>query len=337
MEGRMALDQLQRREVMTLIGSAAAAWPLSARAQQAERMRRVGMLLGQDESDPQVQSEVTAVRQEFSKLGWIEGRNLRLDIRFGKNDASRIRAYAADLVKLAPDILMVSTPAATRALQQETKTIPIVFTGIGDPIVAGVVASTAHPEGNATGFTNFLASFGGKWLELLKEAAPRIDRVALVFNPEVSTGGYFAPIEAAATTIGVHVVRTPYRNPAELESAITAFAATPNGGLLVLPPVPAGANLELILRLALQHRLPAIYTQVLLVPQGGLIAYGPRGDDLWRAVVSYVDRILRGAKVGDLPVQFPTKYDLAINLKTAKAIGLDVPLSLQQRADEVIE
>jgi putative ABC transport system substrate-binding protein len=327
---------IRRREFITLLGGAAT-WPVAARAQQAERMRRVGMLVGQDESDLQVQRSVLAVRQEFSKFGWIEGRNLRLDIRFGKNDASRIRAYAADLVGLSPDVLIVGTPAATRALQQETKTIPIVFAGIGDPIVAGVVASTAHPEGNATGFTNFLASFGGKWLELLKEAAPRVTRVALVFNPEISTGGYFAPIEAAATTIGVQVVQIPYRNPAELESAIAAFAAEPNGGLLVLPPAPAGANQELILRMALQHRLPAIYSQLLFVPLGGLIAYAPHNEDLWRAGISYVDRILRGAKVGDLPVQFPTKYDLAINLKTAKAIGLDLPLSLQQRADEVIE
>jgi putative ABC transport system substrate-binding protein len=327
---------MRRRQFITLLGGAAAL-PLSAHAQQAERMRRVGVLFGQDESDPQVQSNVLAVQQEFPKFGWTEGRNLRLDIRFGKNIASRIRAYAVDLVKLAPDILMVNTPAATRALQQETKTIPIVFTGIGDPIVAGVVASIAHPEGNATGFTNFLASFGGKWLELLKEAAPRVTRVALVFNPEISTGGYFAPIEAAATTIGVHVVRTPYRNPAELESAIAAFAAEPNGGLLVLPPVPTGANQELILRLPVQHRLPAISSQLLLVPQGGLIAYGPHSEDMSRGAVSYVDRILRGAKVGDLPVQFPTKYYLAINLKTAKTIGLDLPLSLQQRADEIIE
>jgi putative ABC transport system substrate-binding protein len=329
--------KIGRREFITLLGGAAAAWPVTARAQQPDQVRRVGILVGADENDPQIQSVVPAVRREFQKLGWIEGRNLSIDIRFGSDDPSRIRAYAAELVGLAPDALVVSTPTATRALQQATKSIPIVFTGIGDPVVAGVVASTARPEGNATGFTNFVASFGGKWLELLKEAAPGVTRVAIVFNPEVSTGGYFAPIEAAAPAIAVDVVRTPYRSSVELETKIAAFSVEPNGGLLVLPPTPVGANQDLILRLAVRHRLPAIFSQLWFVTRGGLMAYGPDSIELWRQAASYIDRILRGAKVSDLPVQFPTKYDLAINLKTAKALGLELPLSLQQRADQVIE
>jgi putative tryptophan/tyrosine transport system substrate-binding protein len=328
---------MRRREFITLLGASAAAWPLATRAQQAGGMRRIGVLTGGPEDNLGTRANLAALREVLARLGWIEGRNLRIDLRFTANDPDRNRAYAVELVRLAPDVIVATSGPATRAVQQQTQTIPIVFTTGGDPVSNGVVQNIARPEGNTTGVTNAFDSFGGKWLELLKEAAPYIKRVALVFNPEIALLGYIPSIEAAAPLLGVQAIKTPVRNPLEIVRAIDAFAAEPNGALLMVPVPPNGANLELILRLAVQHRLPAIYPQRASVADGGLMAYGPDFPDLYRGAATYVDRLLRGAKVSELPVQFPTKYNLVVNLKAAMAIGLTIPEAFLLRADELIE
>jgi ABC-type uncharacterized transport system substrate-binding protein len=330
---------MRRREFITLVGGAAASWPLAVRAQQGERMRRIGVLRPGEETDPTMQAYNAALRQELAKLGWIEGRNLRIDLRFATGDVNRVRAYAAELVSLAPDVIVTSGGAATRATQRQTQVIPIVFAGIGDTGDRGTLGNIARPEGNATGFTNFYASLGGKWLELLKEIAPHVTSVAHVIHPEFSTAPnpYFVAMEAAAPALGVKVMLLPVRNVAEMESAIGAFAAEPNGGLVVTGPFNPATQRGTIYRLALQHRLPAIYNRRDAIAEGGLIYHGSDSIDLNRRAASYVDRILRGAKPGDLPVEFPTKFDLFVNLKTAKAIGLTIPETFLVRADQVIE
>ncbi len=281
-------------------------------------------------------------RDGLARLGWTEDRNLKIDLRFGGGDPDRIRALAAELVSLAPDLIVTgfgSLPA-TRAVQQQTQTIPIVFTGVGDPVTNGLVKSIARPEGNITGVTNLFNSMGGQWLELLKEAAPRIERVALINNGQLSSNdnyGGFDSIEEAARKLKVNAVRMPYRDGIDIVRGIDAFAADPNGALIVVPPVPTVANSEMIVRLAVQHRLPSIWPVIDLVVKGGLISYGSDPADLWRRAPFYVDRILRGAKVSELPVELPTKFQLVVNLKTAKAIGLTIPESFLLRADEVIE
>jgi putative ABC transport system substrate-binding protein len=328
---------MRRREFTILIGGAAV-WPLAARAQQDGRVRRVGVLLFRSESDPEYQAWLAALRQKLQELGWIEGRNLRLDVRFDAADLVRMRGIAQELVGLAPDVIVVSSSAGTRALQEQTQTVPIVFTHVGDPVASGVVRSIARPEGNVTGVTNLFPSIAGKWVELLKEAAPHVVRVALVFNPELpATERYLAEIEAAAAVLAIKAIRTPVRGAAEIEGAIHLFAISQNGGLIMVPPVLAGADRELVLRLAKRHRLPVVSTDRFYAAAGDLISYGPDSVDLFRSAAYYVDRILRGAKPGELPVQFPTKFELVINLKTAKAIGLDIPPTLRARADEVIE
>ena len=323
---------MRRRDFVTLLGGAAT-WPLAARAQQSERERRVGMLTGLDQS---YQAFAAAFREGLSKLGWVEGHNLMTELRFGAGDADAIRTYAAELVSLAPDVIVTTTVPATKAVQQQTRTIPIVFVAVGDPVDNGIVKNIARPETNATGVTNLVASFGGKWIALLKEAAPRVERVALVYNPkfELSFGSLLPSIEEAASVLDIQTVRVPYRNAGDIARAIDAFAASPNGGAILLPPPPPPVIREAFYGLAIQHRLPTISANT---SEGSLVAYGPDVVDLYRRASSYVDRILRGAKVNELPVVFPTGFQLVINLMTAKALGLTVPPSLLARADEVIE
>jgi putative tryptophan/tyrosine transport system substrate-binding protein len=334
------MTHVQRREFITLLGGAAAAWPVAVRAQQPERMRRIGVLINGAEGDPYQKPRLAALWEGLAKLAWAEGRNLRIDLRYGAGDLSRIRAYAAELVSLAPEVIVTSTTVTTIAVQQQTKTIPIVFTSGGDPVVSGVVRNIARPEGNATGFSAVENAISGKWLELLKEAAPRLSRVALLFDTGlVSTisQGYISLLEAAAPTFALQTIEMPFRDGIDIVRAIGAFAAEPNGGLLVLPPAPQGANLETIIRLAAQHRLPTIYSLRDIATAGGLMSYGPDAVDRNRRAATYVDRLLRGAKVSELPVQFPTKFELVVNLKTAKSIGLTIPEAFLLRADELIE
>jgi putative ABC transport system substrate-binding protein len=327
---------MKRRDFITLLGGTAATWPIALRAQQGDRVRRIGVLAGQTEDEPATRANLAALREGLAKLGWVEGRNLRIDPRFTSGDPDRMRAYAMELVSLAPEVIVTTSAPATRATQGQTQTIPIVFTAGNDPVSNGLLQNTARPEGNTTGFTSTVDSLIGKWLELLKEAAPYITRVALVFNPQTVNAPYFRPIEAAAPLLGVQALKTPVRDPLETVRAIDAFAAEPNGGLLVVPVLPDDSY-QMLLRLAAQHRLPAIYGQRRVVAAGGLMAYAIDFPDNYRRAATYVDRLLRGAKVSDLPVQFPTKFELVINLKTAKAIGLTIPESLLLRADEVIE
>ena len=328
---------MRRRDFIALAG-AAAAWPLAARAQPAADVRRIGVLSPFAESDPEVQANVTAFRQSLQKLGWTEGRNLRIDYRWGSADAERIRAQAIELVGLKPDVILVSTALALQPLQRETRSIPIVFTQITDPVGSGFVASLANPGGNITGFTPAEFSMFGKQLEVLKEAAPQVTRVAVMLNPDQKPqAGMWRAIEAAAPSFGVRLTAAGVRNSGEIERAVDSFAREPNGGLIVLPnPVNEG-NRKLIITLAARHRLPAVYAFPFFVRDGGLISYGVDLVDQYRQAAAYVDRIFKGEKPAELPIQQPTKFELVINLKTAKALGLDLPWFLQQRADEVIE
>jgi putative ABC transport system substrate-binding protein len=326
---------IRRREFITLLGSAAAC-PLAVHAQQDGRIRRVGVLLNVGENDP-AQANLATLRGELARLGWIEGRNLRIDTRFGSGDLDRIRAAASELVNLEPEVIVTSQTAVTRSVQQQTGTIPIVIMGAGDPVINGLVTNIARPEGNTTGFINFEPSMAGKWLELLKEAAPHVTRVAVVHNPDLRTSaidGYISLIEAAAAPLGVRATTISYRSAVEIVRGIDAFASVPNGGLILLPPSLIRAT---ILELAAQYRLPAIYPARAYAAAGGLMAYAPDSADLIRRVATYVDQVLRGAKVNELPIQFPTKFQLVVNLKTAKAMGLTFPTALLIRADEVIE
>jgi putative ABC transport system substrate-binding protein len=329
----MRFHQLKRREFIALLGGAAAAWPLAARAQQGGRVRRVGVLLFGAETDPAPFENLKVLREELKKLGWTEGGNLQLDVRFGGGDFNRTRANAAELVNLAPDAILAITGAAVDAALQQTKTIPIVQAA-GDSNERGVVQNVAHPEGNITGFASGFASIGGRWLELLKEAAPSITRVAYLRRPQSESYGRY--IEAAAQNLRVKITTIPVSNAGEIRQAIERFAAEPNGGLLPNPGITAIPRHEWA-RLAEQYRLPAIYAYSSFAADGGLMSYGSDGVELVPGAASYIDRILRGAKINDLPVQYPTRFSLVINLKAAKAIGLTVPLTLLARADEVIE
>jgi ABC-type uncharacterized transport system substrate-binding protein len=329
---------LNRREFISVIVAApATAIPLTARA-QGERMRRIGMLLGPAENDRDDQANLGALREGLAKRGWIESRNLRIDVRFGEGDPDRIRAYAAELLGLAPDVIFAIGGAATSALQQRTQTIPIVFRG-PDPVGAGLVRNIARPEGNITGFSVFEPSIAGKWLELLKEAAPRLARVAIIVNPETAliASRYLSPIEVAASALNVTVVNRPVRNAVDIVHAIDAFAVEPNGGLLVLPPPPNTSIRNTILQLAEHHKLPAIYPSQADAAAGGLLAYATNLVEVDQRAASYIDRLLRGVKINELPVQFPTKFELVINLRTATAIGLAIPGALLRRADRLIE
>ena len=328
---------MKRRAFIALLGGAVA-WPLAARAQKTERMRRIGVLLPAAADDAVFQARMGAFLQELALLGWGIGRNVRIDIRWGTTDAAEIRRQAAELVALAPDDILAGGISTVPSLMQATRTIPIVFVMVSDPVAAGFVDSLARPGGNVTGFMNYEYSMSGKWLELLKEVAPTVTRVAVLRDPTISSGiGEFAAIQAVAPQLGIDVSPMSVRDAAEIEHAVTAFAGIPNSGLIVTAGRLAVANRELILMLAARHKLPAVYFERFFVATGGLISYGPNYIDQFRRSAGYVDRILKGEKPADLPVQNPTKYELVVNLKTAKALGLDVPWILQQRADEVIE
>jgi putative ABC transport system substrate-binding protein len=330
---------MQRREFITLLGGAAFAWPRAARAQQADRMRRVGVLDSRAADDLEGRARLAVFLQGLQELGWIEGRNLRIDYRFAAADADRTRTYAAELVALAPDVILSQASASIAALLQRTRTVPIVFVNIIDPVGAGYVARLARPGGNATGFTLFEYSLSGKWLELLKEVAPNLTRIAILRDSATATGiGQFAAIEAMAPpSFGVELSPIDVRDAGEIERGVAAFAGESNGGLIVTASSGAVVNRELIIMLAARHRLPAVYPFRFYVSNGGLISYGPDTTDQFRRAAGYVDRILKGEKPADLPVQAPTKYELAINLKTAKALGLTVPPLLLAGADQVIE
>jgi putative tryptophan/tyrosine transport system substrate-binding protein len=328
--------RLARRAFIPLI-AAAAAWPLAARAQQSERVRCIAVLNNLAEGDRDTQAWIGAFRQRLESLGWSEGRNLKINIRWGAGNLARLRDYAAELVSMRVDVAFADSTPSISALQQATRTIPIVFVGGSNPVGSGLVTSLARPEGNITGFISFEPAIGGKWLGTLKEIAPGVARVALIYNPRTHTGQYFQSIESAAQSLSVELVRLAFADAADIERGIDDFARAPNGGLLVLSDPSAALHRELIVALAARHRLPAVYPFRQFVTTGGLISYGVDRPDQYRRAAEYVSRILKGEKPGELPVQAPTKFELVINLKTAKALGLDVPLQLQQLADEVIE
>jgi ABC-type uncharacterized transport system substrate-binding protein len=330
------MPYMNRREFITLLGGAAA-WPLAARAQQPERMRRVGVLMPFVAGDPEAQLRSTVFAQSLQQLGWTVGRNLQIDYRFPGGEADRIRQYAAELVALAPDVILIVGSIAVAPMQQATRTIPIVFSGTADPVGAGIVQSLARPGGNATGFTNFEYSTSGKWVELLKQIAPNVTRAAVLRDPTAAAGiGQFAAIQGVAQSLGVELTPVTVRDTAELERSMAAFARFANGGMIVTAGGTAFRR-DIIIRLASRHKLPAVYPYRYYAKDGGLITYGPDTLDPVRRATEYVDRILKGEKPADLPVQAPTKYELVINLKTAKALGLEIPSSVLARADEVIE
>jgi ABC-type uncharacterized transport system substrate-binding protein len=330
---------MQRREFITLFGVAAVAWPLAARAQQADRMRRVGVLVNRVADDAEEQARLAAFLQGLQELGWTDGRNVRIDYRWAATDADRSRTFAAELVTLAPDVILASGSQSVAALQQATRTVPIVFANVIDPVGAGYVARLVRPGGNATGFTAFEYSLSGKWLELFKEIAPNLTRIAILRDPALAAGiGQFAAIQAMAPpSFGVELSPIDVRDADEIERDVVAFARESNGGLIVTGSSAAAVHRELIIMLAARHRLPAVYPFRYFVTSGGLISYGPDPTDQFRRAAGYVDRILKGEKAADLPVQAPTKYELVINLKTAQALGLTVPPLLLARADAVIE
>jgi putative tryptophan/tyrosine transport system substrate-binding protein len=329
---------VKRREFITLLGGAAA-WPPSARAQQPERMRRIGVLMASAADDSESQARIAAFLQGLAQLGWADGRNVRIDTRWATTDPDDLRRHAAELAALAPDVLVAATGTVTVApLLQATRTVPIVFVTVVDPVGAGFVASLAQPGGNATGFTIYEYSMSGKWLELLKEIAPRVTRAAVLRDPAVASGiGQFGAVQIVAPSLGVALSPVDMRDAGEIERAVAAFASGLNGGLIVTPSALATRHRDLIIALAARHRLPAVYAYRFMVAAGGLASYGPDSIDQYRRAAGYVDRILKGEKPSDLPVQSPTKYETVINLKTAKALGLEVPPSLLARADEVIE
>jgi putative ABC transport system substrate-binding protein len=328
---------MKRREFITLLGGAAVAWPVAARAQQGEPMRRIGVLMSLGADDAEGQARLAAFSRALKQLGWSEGRNLRIDTRW--TTADDIRKHAAELVALAPDVLVAGGGTATVApLLQATRTVPIVFTVVIDPVGAGFVASLAHPGGNATGFTVYEYSMSGKWLELLKEIAPRVSRVAVLRDPAIASGiGQFGAVQIVAPSLGVELSSVDVRDVGEIERAVAAFASGLNGGLIVTASPLTTAHRNLIVTLAARHKLPAVYPTRYYVAAGGLISYGPDLLDQYRRAASYVDRILKGEKPADLAVQAPTKFELLINLKTAKALGLVMPPAVLGRADEIIE
>jgi putative tryptophan/tyrosine transport system substrate-binding protein len=329
---------VKRREFITLIGGAAA-WPLAAHAQQAAGTRRVGVLMNLSEKDLEAQRLVTAFREGLAQLGWIDGGNLRMDYRWASGDVGRIRTLAKELVELSPDIIVGYATPSVVALQQETRSIPIVFLSVTDPVGQGLVASLANPGGNITGFAVFEFSLGAKWMEALKQIVPGLRRVTTIFNPK--TAPYYAlyvrAIEKAASSYAVEPIVVEVHDDAEIERAISTLAGEPDGGLIVMPDSFNMVHRRTIIEVVDRYRLPAMYYFPFFAADGGLISYGPDEIDMFRRTAGYVDRILKGAKVGDLPVQQPTNFRLVINLKTAKALGIDVPASLLARADEVIE
>ena len=329
---------MRRREFLGVVGGAVAAWPLGARAQQGEPVRRIGVLLPAAADDAEYQARVGAFLQELAQLGWSIGRNVRIDTRWATADAAEIRRHAAELAALAPDVILASGTSTVGPLLQATRTVPIVFPNVVDPVGAGFVESLARPGGNATGFMVFEYSLAGKWLELLKEIAPSTTRAAILRDSRTPTGpAQFGIIQAMAPSLRVEVNPVNVRDAGEIERAVVAFARSANGGLIVTGSAGATLHRDLIVTLAARHKLPTVYSFRSFVPAGGLISYGADFLDQFRRAAGYVDRILKGEKPADLPVQAPTKYELVINLKTAKALGLTVPSSVLARADEVIE
>jgi putative tryptophan/tyrosine transport system substrate-binding protein len=334
----MQFDQLKRRDFITLLGGAAAAWPLAARAQQGQRMRRIGVLNSLAADDQEGQARLTAFVQELQQLGWADGRNVRIDYRWGAGDAERHRQVAAELVALGPDVILAFGTAGVATLQQTTRSIPIVFAQVADPVAAGFVDSLARPGGNETGFTVYEYGLSAKWLELLKQIAPGVTRVAVVRDPSLAVGlGSLAAVQSVAPSLGMELRPVGVRDAHEIERAIATFAREANGGLIVAGGASSAIHRDRIIALAAQHRLPAVYPYRYYISAGGLISYGPNTIELYRRAASYVDRILKGEKPADLPVQAPVKYETVINLKTARALGLEVPPTLLARADEVIE
>jgi putative ABC transport system substrate-binding protein len=328
---------MKRREFITLLGGAAAAWPLAARAQQTGRVRRIAMLVGATENDPEAPLSLEAFRQTLNQLGWNDGVSVHIDTRWGHGDPDRMGAYAKELIGTAPDVAVADSTPAALALQRESRTTPIIFIQAGNPVASGLVANLARPGGNLTGFTNYVPSMGGKWLELLTEVAPRLARVAALFNPKTHTGQYWDVLEAATQSLGVTFGKAAVEDDGGIARALEALAGEPAGGLIVMPDSFTMSHRETIVALAARHRVPTVYPFRVFPAQGGLMSYGMNRVGVYRDAASYVDRVLRGEKPGDLPVQAPTTFELVINLKTAKALGLDVPWFLQQRADEVIE
>jgi putative ABC transport system substrate-binding protein len=330
---------VKRREFISLLGGAAVAWPLAARAQQPSGMRRIGVLTAYSESDPEAQARVRAFREELQKLGWTEGRNIRIDARWATSDAALMQRFAQELVALQPELILSSSRPTTAALLHQTRTIPIIFAIVADPVGSGFVASFPRPGGNVTGFTDIQPTIAGKWLELLKEIAPRVARVAFLFNPITAPHFeyYLNPFKAAAASLAVEAVAAPVRDRSELDSVIPAQARAPNGGLIVMADAFMVTHRAEITLLAARYRLPAVYSTRSLTESGGLLSYGSDLVNNFRLAATYADRILKGAKPSELPVQAPVKFELVINNKTAKAIGLTIPESFLLRADEVIE
>jgi putative tryptophan/tyrosine transport system substrate-binding protein len=329
---------MKRREFITLLGGAATAWPLAASAQQPNRMRRIGVLMSFPESDSEAQSWVGALLQGLREFNWTDGSNVRIDVRFGAGDASRRSVLARELIESAPDVIVTGGTPAITAVSHETRSVPTIFVQIADPVELGLFANYAHPGGNITGFTIFEFTIGGKWLEILREVAPSVNRVTALLDTEnPSWPAYLHAIEPAAASLGVPLTKAGMHEAAEIERAIRAIAIEPNGGLIVLPSPASLVHRELIIGLADRYQLPAVYPYRFHATSGGLISYGVDLVDCYRRAASYVDRVLRGEKPGELPVQAPTKFELVINLKTAKALGLTVPPLLLATADEVIE
>jgi ABC-type uncharacterized transport system substrate-binding protein len=328
---------MTRREFIALLGGAAAAWPLAAAAQQGDQMRRVGVLMNTVEN-PDQQASLAAFQQGLQQRGWTDGRNIRVDTRWAGGQAAELRRHAAELVALAPDVILATGAAGMAPLLEATRTIPIVFVSVVDPVGAGFIDSLARPGGNATGFLQLEYTLSGKWLELLKEIAPAVKRVAVLRDPGITAGiGQFAVIQSVAPALGLEVSAINLRHAEEIERAVTAFARTPNGGLILTASALSVVHRELIIALAARYNLPTVYYRRVFAATGGLISYGYDIVDHFRRAAGYVDRILKGEKPADLPVQAPTKYELVINLKTAKALGLEIPPTLLARADEVIE
>jgi putative ABC transport system substrate-binding protein len=333
----MQFGQLKRRDFITSIGGAAT-WPFAARAQQPGDMRRIGVLMGYAETDPAAQALVAALRQELQRLGWDEGRNLRIDVRFPGTDAGRVRAVLMELMSLTPDVLVSNSNLVTAVVQAEVRTLPIVFISVGDPVGSGFVNNEARPNGNLTGFANWERSMSGKWLELLKEVVPQVERVGFMIHPETAASfDFFKFVETRASAFKIKLEALGVRNAVEIEQVLTTFAAEGNGGVVVTPHAVTFSNHNLIVALAARLRLPALYPFDFYAKGGGLISYGFDPVNQFQQGAAYVDRILRGAKPAELPVQFPTKFQLVVNLKTAKALGLAIPESFLLRADEVLE
>jgi putative ABC transport system substrate-binding protein len=329
---------MTRRDLIALLGGTAAGWPLRVLAQQTERVRRVGMLTGVAEDDAGAQARNAAWLQGLAQLGWTDGYNVQIDIRWGGGDAERIRKSAAELAALTPDVIFATGSASVGAMLQATRTVPIVFAIVPDPVGSGFVNSLSRPGGNATGFMQFEYSLSGKWLEVLKQIAPGVRRAAVLWDPAITAGiGQFAVMQSVAPSLGVELTPVNVRDAGEIERAVATFAQSSNGGLILTASALSVVHAKLIIALALGHKLPAVYSNRNFVTNGGLISYGANFIDQYRQAAGYVDRILRGEKPADLPVQAPTKYELVINLKTAKALGIDVPAQLLARADDVIE